>query len=657
MYKKLSALALSVVLVITSTTSAFAATDAKAPEQRKVRIQFTSDMHSYLDVTRGNVNGEIREHGGVSRLATLLRKHAGEVDYDSIYLDGGDFSQGTLFQAGYRSEATELKMLGELGCTAATIGNHEWDLAGQGFADMLKTAISKSDYLPPLLCANLDFSGELTGQQNYVANTLKKYIEKSGQDHIGNTIIETKEGIKIGLFGISGEESIADSPTSGMKWRDGIEAATEQVEYLKDKCDMIVCISHSGVDPVEEGEEQTGEDIELAKAYPDIDLIISGHSHSFLFEPVMVGDTLVVASGEYLDYMGYVDASIAEDGSVTFDNYALDIIDDTVDKDPVIQAAVDSYRARIDKEYVSKWNLQMDWVIAHCGWDFVSLADMYATHKEYPMGDLIADSYLYEANKNGIHDIDVALVGLGTIRGSLTEGDVTVADAFEICSLGAGKDNSSGHPLVSAYITGAELKLLTELDASLGPLVSSIKMSYSGLEYSWNTKRALLDRVTSVHLVRPDGTREKIYDDKMYKVCCNMYAANMLGMLNSLTRGILKIVPKFKDGTPVENFYDCELVDKEGREMKEWYAFADYLSSFATNDQNVPEISSAYVSTQGRKVKYEKSGLAAIENPGATTIASMVGVVILIVLLMLINRKVRRKRKKRKNKEIEQEDK
>lgn len=643
--KRIIALALASIMAFAGTGTAVFADAANETAtnkgKRSVRIEFTSDIHSYVDVTRGNVNGKIRERGGVARLSTLLKKHKKETKGDTIYLDGGDFSQGTLFQAGYIEEAGELSLLADVGLTAGTIGNHEWDLAGRGFADMLNTAMAKNDKLPPLLCANLDFSGDLTEEQAYVQETLNKYVKKTGQDSLANTIIKTKSGLKIGLFGIAGKESIEDSPTSGMKWLDQVETATAQVEYLKDKCDMIICISHSGMDSQEEGE-----DMEIAKACPDIDMIISGHSHSFLYEPVMVGNTLIAASGEYLAYMGYVDATVDKDGNCTFENYNLDPVDASVARDPEIQPQVDAFKLAIDDEYLAAYGLEYDQVIAHCGFDFTSLQDMYATHDEYPMGDLIADSYLYEAKKNGINDIDVALVGLGTIRGSFSKGDITVANAFEICSLGAGKDNSSGHPIVSAYITGEELKLLVELDASLGPLVSSIKMSYAGLEYEFNEKRAILDRVTSVHLVREDGTQEKIYDDKMYKVCCNMYAANMLGMLNGLTKGILKIVPKYQDGTEVVDFYDCELVDTQGREMKEWYAFADYLSSFKANDEGTPEIPTKYQDKQARKVKYAKTGLAAIENPGGTTIASIIGVLLLLGLLILVERKLRKKLKK-----------
>lgn len=177
---------------------------------------------------------------------------------------------------------------------------------------------------------------------------------------------------------------------------------------------------------------------------------------------------------------------------------------------------------------------------------------------------------------------------------------------------------------------------MCELDASLGPMVSSIKMSYSGLAYTFNEKRAILDRVTDVHLVRPDGSIEQIQDDKLYRVACNMYAANMLGMLNGLTKGILKIEPKYADGTPVEDFYTCSLVDEGGNEVKEWVAFRDYLMSFEPGDDGVPVIPSAYQGTQYRKVKVHIGGLSVLKDAGLSTIVlNIVGLVAMVLVAII----------------------
>ena len=151
-------------------------------------------------------------------------------------------------------------------------------------------------------------------------------------------------------------------------------------------------------------------------------------------------------------------------------------------------------------------------------------------------------------------------------------------------------------------------------------------------------------------IVREDGTEEEIEDDKLYKAACNMYAVNMLGMLNGLTRGLLKVVPKYADGSVVENCYDCSLRSADGREIKEWVAFTDYLKSLPEED-GVPTIPALYASTDNRKNKVAEGGLAVLRNPGPVTIAVIaVPVVILavIVLLCLTHKKRKARREERR---------
>ena len=146
------------------------------------------------------------------------------------------------------------------------------------------------------------------------------------------------------------------------------------------------------------------------------------------------------------------------------------------------------------------------------------------------------------------------------------------------------------------------------------------------------------------------GMLELIEDDMLYKVCCNMYAANMLGMLNSLTKGILSITPKNADGTPVEDLYTCALLDEDGREIKEWVALADYWSSFRTGDSGLPEVPLMYSAPQNRKVKYEEGGFARIENPGTVTLAALGAaaalLILIVVIVLLIRRAVLRRRER-----------
>lgn len=573
---------------------------ASADDSKDLTIMFIHDSHDYLYPTSNIVGGELIEHGGAARLATVIKENK---DENTIFLDGGDFSMGTLYQAAYSTDAYELRNLGICGCNVTTFGNHEFDFGAKGAAAMLRAAVASGDKLPEIVQSNIDLSGKLTEEQA----DFKKACEEYGVKE--NTIIECA-GHKIGLFGLVGDSAIACIQTD-FEYIDYIKAAKEQVKKLKKEgCDIIIAVSHSGTD----GDGKNGEDIDLAKKVPDIDVIISGHTHTVYSKPVMVGDTVIASCGEYLKNVGKLTIS-AENDKVKVKDYKLIPLNSSIEEDPETKERFEAYKEKINGSYLQPGET-FDKVIAHSNFDFIGLDEMYNTHQEYPLGDLIADSYIYEAEQNGVNDIDVALVGLGTVRGAFEKGDITIADAFEICSLGVGSDGSAGHPLVSCYLYGWELKLLNEIDASVGELVSSLKMSYSGLNYTFNEKRLILNKVMKAGIVKGNGEPAEIENGKLYKVVGNMYAINMLDMVNQVTKGLISIAPRDENGKKNFDFYSLSLKDKNGGEIKEWIAFKDYLESFEVGESGYPEIPDAYSAQQGRKVKVSQNIFEEIKANG-----------------------------------------
>lgn len=628
MLKKMFCFLLCFVLLCCS-MPAFAAQD------ETLTLLFTHDIHDYYYSTVSQSSSGLLEHGGAARLMTLIQENR---DENTLYLDAGDFSMGTLFQSIF-TDAFELRVLGLCGCDVTTLGNHEFDYGASGVAEMLRSCAACEETVPQLVQANLSLTGELTQEQK----ELKEALDAAGVKPY--TVIE-KGGHKIGVLGLMGYDSI-ECVQSDVDFDDYIETAKKWVPQMQENgCDLIIVLSHTGTSSFGEGE-----DAELARAVPDIDIIVSGHTHSAYREPALVGDTVIVCCGEYLSNLGKLTFTL-ESGKVKVKEYRLLPVDSSVTEEPAMAEKVESFRRVVNDTYLSSSPTRFDTVICRSSFDMIPLNEMYATHQEYTTGDLIADAYLYAAEQAGITDIDVALVGLGTIRGSIRKGDITTADAFEICSLGVGADGSAGHPIVSAWITGRELKLLCELDASLGPMVSSIKMSYAGLSYTFNTERTILDRVTDIDLVRKDGTREKIENNRLYRVAANMYAINMLGMLNDLTKGILAITPLNSDGTPVTDLYKMELLDQNGNELKEWAAFRDYLMSFDKDADGVSLLPQIYAAPQGRKIKVSDSSIRAVAHPGAATpiIPLLIGgaVLLLAAIVCAIVLPIRHHRKKKK---------
>lgn len=629
MLRKTASLLIALILLLCCIPSSF----ADGGDAKTVKILFTHDIHSFFIPSTDRSGDGTKTHGGAGRLKTLLDENR---DENTIYVDGGDFSQGTLLSAGYLECAYELRLLGLLGCDFATIGNHEFDYGGFGLAEMLGNAVKKGGPLPKIVQSNINFDGELSEERKAVKDAFDSYgVSEYAVTEVG--------GVRVGLFGLTGIDSISCSPTSGMEYTDYIEAAKTTVDKMKDKCDIIVCLSHSGT----KGDGKNGEDFDLTKEVEGIDVVISAHSHSQYDTPVMSNGAIVVSSGEYLSNLGSLTVSY-ENGEVSLKEYKLIPCDDKVKSDPETDETVEGFKEEIKENYLSDFGYDFDEVLCSNDINFMTLRDMYENSCEYPMGNLIADSYFYEAEKNGIDDIDVALVGLGTIRGSFPKGDITVSDAYNVCSLGVGSDNSAGHPILGCWVTGSEIKLLCELDISLGSLVSSIKMSYSGLKLTYNPNRVILDRVTDVVLTK-DGKETPVEDDTLYRVSCNMYAANMLGMLNDLTKGVLKIVPKDKDGNEIENLYDYALIGKDGKEIKEWVAFCDYLSSF--KDEGDGKIPSSYDVKTDRKEIFDSKKLTDIlSHPGLTTILAEVLPFILIAIIILIVRRSKKRRRKKKMK-------
>ena len=273
------------------------------------------------------------------------------------------------------------------------------------------------------------------------------------------------------------------------------------------------------------------------------------------------------------------------------------------------------------------------------------------------MGNLISDGYIYsvkQAEGKDYEPVSVAIVPVGTMRGSFVEGDITVQDAFISSCLGIGPDGISGYPLISVYLTGKELKNLCELDASISPMLSYAQLYMSGIGYTFNPNRMMLNRVTEAHLQKPDGTKEKINDKKLYRVVSGLYNAQMLSTVGAKSLGLLSVIPKTRDGKPIKNFDSHIIYSKSGghtTELKEWLATARYLQSFP-KAEGVPQIPYYYNTLQGRKIIDNTNSISAIlGNPNSIAVKLYLVVLAIVVVITAVTVIiVRLVRKKQRNK-------
>ena len=600
-FRRFSAFFLALLLAALCVLPASAVAEGCTQKSNVTTILFTHDLHSHF---LPQPTAEGGESGGYARLKTVIDGERA-MNPDALLVDGGDFSIGSLIQTLYTTQAAELRTMGAMGYDAVTIGNHEFDHKGIGFAEMLNSAkaaqtaamglLTDSQYPPRNLEAYQAQYGPLTLalpallEANYAPaddNPDRAFI-RSAMENYGVTDCVTLErgGVTYGLFGLMGVDSDECAPTSGFTRTDAAKAAKRCVETLKGEgAEIIVCLSHSGT-----GDSlASSEDEELAKAVDGIDVIVSGHTHSTLAEPLVVNDTYIVSSGPYCQNLGSLTFSWDGSGQKRLLDYRLIPIDETVAEDPEIAGIVEQWKDMVGETYLARYGLTYDEVLTHSDYDLNTPAS--AVQENNGLGTLVSDAFLWAdrtlnaAYADSPHTVSVTADGV--LRANLPAGDLTVAMAFDVLSMGVGEDGTSGFPLVAVYLTGKELKAAMEVDASVTPIMPAAQLYMSGAKYAFNTKRMFFNRVYDAALTdvtfdeSGTGNAYEIDDNALYRVVTGMYSAQMLGTVKSKSMGLLSLEPKQADGTPVTDFADCILYDANGNELKEWYALAAYLEQF-----------------------------------------------------------------------------
>ncbi|RBW62425.1 bifunctional metallophosphatase/5'-nucleotidase [Tenacibaculum sp. E3R01] len=256
-------------------------------KQKHITILHTNDTHSHIEPFKAN-HTRYANRGGVSRRASLIEQIRLE-NKNTLLLDAGDIFQGTPY-FNYFEGALEFKLMSMLKYDVATIGNHDFDNSINGLYKQLPNA--KFDFVS----ANYDF-------KNTVLDT-----------HVKPYKIIFKDGIKIGIFGLGIElDGLVDKRMyKETTYLNPIEITQDITNTLKNEehCDLIICLSHLGY--YYRNNPDTISDLNLAKATKNIDLIIGGHTHTFLPKPTIIKNiddknTLINQVGAYGVNLGRID--------------------------------------------------------------------------------------------------------------------------------------------------------------------------------------------------------------------------------------------------------------------------------------------------------------------------------------------------------------
>ena len=568
-------------------------------------ILHTNDMHSSFigmgpaaDYTPFSLNDDTTR-GGYARLATLIaqRKVARRDLGPVLVLEAGDYSMGTAFGAAIRETGGDLQLLSLMGFDAITFGNHEFDLGPDGLGKGIAVA-AKAGRVPVVVASNADFSRD--------DPTLADLQRLAKEGVIRRYLVIERGGMRFGIFGVLGKEAQFYTGGAGaVTFSNAIETAKEMVKLLRDtaKVDVVIALSHGGVEKGKDGRFTDGDDVRLAKEVPGIDVVIGGHSHTELREAIIVnGRTPVVQAGKNGENLGELAVSF-NGGKLQVDSYRLLPVDDSVAGDRAIAAEIEKLKKTVTEVVFASRGYSIDQPLAVAPRDLPNtFTDIAAST---PLANLVTDAFREATNA------DVAINPNGAMRGGLTRGKSgvqTVYDVFAVAPLGDGVvDTTAGSALVTAWLTGQERKnmlefLLVDNPAHPGEYFPRT----SGMRFRYDPSRPKFDVVTAIELGDLDRGYRAIditgKDQRLHSVTCTLYFGKIAVAIPRYTKGKLALVPKNREGQPLKSRVEAlddprsstpDLLPPSGtmdqasiatstnngsvREIKEWQAIMDHL--------------------------------------------------------------------------------
>lgn len=396
-----------------------------APEYRGVTILHTNDTHGHLipfsfPYEPGSEAGyasmpHIADIGGIARRATLARQIRYETRGNTLLLDAGDALDGTPFSIQYMGEA-DFAAMSAAGYDAMTPGNHEFSASVEEFRRNVRIASF------PIFSANI-------------------VDRETGRLELPQYGVFDVQGARIAVFGLTVANKYR-AAKEGFDFLDPIQAAKDLVPELKKQADIVIALTHLGVE----------EDQKLAREVPGIDVIVGGHSHSRLAEPILVrhteephafwvGGTVIVQDYWWGGELGRLDLRLRRnDGPFTLMSYSGRLIPVTSDipDDPATARVVELYYKPISKLYGRVVGQASDSFINH-------------EERENPVLNLICDA-LREAGKT-----DVAIYNRGGVRGDIVKGEIKVWDIATVLPF--------RNKVVQTTLTGRQLREIVEAEA------------------------------------------------------------------------------------------------------------------------------------------------------------------------------------------------
>ncbi len=560
---------------------------------QKLVILHTNDMHSKITgfgpekaYTPMSINND-STRGGFARLATLIASEKKKNKGDVLVCDAGDFLMGSVFQVLEPSTGFQLDLMKKIGYDIVTIGNHEYDFGTDKLGDIINSA-KKNGKIPQIVQSQMQFSATSKKDDKLAAlvkdNTIKPYV------------IFTRNGLKIGVFGIIGADAQHVAPNSKpLTFSDITNTAAKMTKLLREqkKVDIVICLSHSGFYPDKTG-KMSGEDLDLAAKVPDIDVIISGHTHVETPHYLQVGKTIIVQTGSYVHNLGRLELNYDKQKLSVIDFHLIPV-DDKIQGDSTVNQIIEQQKQKVNNQIFKPLGFSYSTPLAETS--FNVLRGSTKTNKPGGLGNFVANAIKFYTDKYST-GTDFAMVPEGVIRENFLKGEITPADAFRVSPLGRGRNDVLGYSLAHIYITGFEAKKLLELSLISGKPGDDSYLYFSGIKGKYKPKGFFLHKVKKVYINGKEINSSK-KAKKLYSLTADTYLLSFIGDIKKMSHGLIKIIPKDAQGNTITNMnkqlLDYDLKKKEIQEGKEWIALFDYLKTFKdTNNNGIPDVPDKY---------------------------------------------------------------
>jgi len=581
-----------------------------AQEGKRLTILHTNDFHSHLQgfgpesaYTPGVADND-PTIGGMARIAGIIDEVRRQNPGSTLVVDAGDCIMGTLFQALEPETGFQHALMKKAGYDVVAMGNHDFDFGPEAFAGILRKATRRGE-IPIMLMGNAVTDRNDPADDAFEALIVDGLVKPFA--------VKEVNGIRTGIFSLIGKDASESAPYAHpVTFEKIIPAAKKLVRSLKKEgCDLIICLSHSGIRKDKKG-NWSGEDVKLATKVKGIDLIISGHTHTLLMEPLVVNGVPIMAVGDNGRFVGRIDL-MALNGSIKLEKYEIIPVDDRATAPDEIQSEIVLQQQKINETILN--SLGMTYTMPVAVAPYTVSYDEYGKAADSNLGALVADAIYDYVNHEG-PGTDIAIVAAGVLRDPIQPGVQSVADIFRVMPLGSGNDNVPGYSLSKMWITGKELKNITEILLFTSATASSNYPYYSHLRIEYDPEGGLFNKVRKIEITDKEGNVQEVNTDKndpkLYSIVANSYMADNLGLVKKKTFGLIKVEPKDSNGNIVAGMDDFIMdfndVQPGIQEGKEWIALLKYLQRFKPAEEGgLPVIPDYYLNPENSLVPVSRA--------------------------------------------------